>query len=64
MAYEQFRFAFPTRASSTIEQAEQIERRLLSGLFQGLQAHRLVHPYPPDLEQIALGLQPLLQTQR
>jgi hypothetical protein len=64
MAYEQFRFAFPTRASSTIEQAEQIERRLLSELFDGREAHRLVHPYPPDLEQIALGLQPLLQTQR
>lgn len=64
MAYEQFRFAFPTRASSTIEEAEQIERRLLSELFDGREAHRLVHPYPPDLEQIALGLQPLLQTQR
>jgi hypothetical protein len=64
MVYEQFRFAFPARASSTIEEAEQIERRLLSGLFDGREAYRLVHPYPPDLAQIALGLQPLLQTQR
>jgi hypothetical protein len=64
MVYEQFRFAFPARASSTIEGAEQLERRLLSVLFDGREAHRLVHPYPPDLAQIALGLQPLLQTQR
>jgi hypothetical protein len=64
MLYEQFRFAFPDRASRTIEDAEQIERRLMSGLFDGREAYRLVHPYPPDLAQIALGLQPLLQTQR
>jgi hypothetical protein len=64
MMYEQFRFAFPGRASSAIEQAEQIERRLLSELLGGRPAYRLAHPYPPDLEQIALGLQPLLQAQR
>ena len=64
MIYEQFRFAFPGRASSAIERAKEIERRLLSELLDGRRAHRLAHPYPPDLEQIALGLQPLLQTQR
>jgi hypothetical protein len=64
MLYEQFRFAFPGRSSGVIEEAEQIERRLLSELLGGRSAYRLAHPYPPDLEQIALGLQPLLQTQR
>jgi hypothetical protein len=64
MAYQQFRFAFPARASSTIENAEQIERRLRSAVFDGRTAYRLVHPSPPDLAQVALGLHPLLLTQR
>jgi hypothetical protein len=64
MLYEQFRFAFPDRFSSAIEGAEETERRLLSQLLGGRKAYRLTHPYPPDLEQIARGLQPLLQTQR
>lgn len=60
MIYHQFRFAFPERRSTVIERASDIEQELLTALLHGRQAHRLAHPYPPDLDRIGQALQPLL----
>jgi hypothetical protein len=62
MVYDQFRFAFPGRWSRTIERASEIEGRLLTELLHGRPAHRLAHPYPPDLDRIGRALQPLTST--
>jgi hypothetical protein len=51
--YQQFRFAFPSRASATIETAAPTEGSLLEALFEGRPAAKVAHPYPCDIA--ALG---------
>jgi hypothetical protein len=60
MVYDQFRFAFPGRRSTAVERAAEIERQLLRDLLHGRSAHRLAHPYPPDLNLIGQALEPLM----
>ncbi len=51
-AYDQFRFAFPDRSSSWVEQATATERTLLSNALAPHAAHELRHPYPVPLREL------------
>jgi hypothetical protein len=57
--YEQFRFAFPDRASPVIEDAARRERELLERLLSGRAAHQVDHPYPVRLEGLYEVMSPL-----
>ncbi len=50
--YRQFRFAFPGHASAVVDTAHEAEARLLSALFDGRPAARVVHPYPCDIAEL------------
>jgi hypothetical protein len=47
--YDHYRFAFPDRPSPDLEQAADRERDLLKAVLPA-RAHRLRHPYPPDID--------------
>jgi hypothetical protein len=51
-AYRWFRFAFPDRSSVVLEDAHELEARLLSQGFADKPAHEIVHPYPVPLEDL------------
>ncbi|MEM7114368.1 MAG: hypothetical protein AAF614_18180 [Chloroflexota bacterium] len=44
--YRSFRFAFPERQNTLIEQAEEIQRRALNKMLAGKEAYIVYHPYP------------------
>ena len=51
-AYQQFRFAFPERRSSLLDDAWNLERTLLERAFAGKTAYELRHPYPVSLTDL------------
>jgi hypothetical protein len=50
--YRQFRFAFPDRRSTVVDDAERIEERLLHQVLAGAPAHAVRHPYPFELASL------------
>jgi hypothetical protein len=50
--YRQFRFLFPERRAAAIEEAPEIERRLLERYLSDRPSHVLRHPEPVDLESL------------
>jgi hypothetical protein len=50
--YRQFRFLFPERRAAAIEEAPDVERRLLERYLADRPAHVLRHPYPVDLDSL------------
>jgi hypothetical protein len=44
--YMMFRFAFPDRRNELIENAEALQRTLLTDLLKGKETYRVYHPYP------------------
>jgi hypothetical protein len=50
--YRQFLYAFPGRRNQVVEQATAVESRLLSDLFDGRPAAKVLHPYPCDLAEL------------
>jgi hypothetical protein len=51
--YTQFRYAFPDRSSALVEEAAELERKLLAQSLHGLPSTSAFHPYPCDIA--ALG---------
>jgi hypothetical protein len=51
--YTQFRYAFPDRTSRLIDEAADLERKLLARSLHGLPSTSVSHPYPCDV--VALG---------
>jgi hypothetical protein len=58
-AYDQFRFAFPDRRSSWLEQASDEEQALLSDALRPHPAHEVTHPYPVRLKELFDAAAPL-----
>jgi hypothetical protein len=54
--YRQFRFAFPSRSSDTVERAADTERGLLRALFDGRPAAAVAHPYPCDITELGAAV--------
>ncbi len=48
-AYDHFRFAFPGRPNTLLEQASEHELQMLSRAFFGKATHEVAHPYPVPL---------------
>jgi hypothetical protein len=44
--YFKYRFAFPERSNSLIDQAEEIQRKLVLKALAGKEAYAIYHPYP------------------
>jgi hypothetical protein len=57
--YAQFRFAFPDRRNSLLEDAAQREQALLLQVFAGKPAFAVDHPYPVDLARLFDAMDPL-----
>lgn len=51
--YRQFRFAFPERSSPVVEQAAELEEKLLTSMLSGLPTWQLSHPYPVNIAELA-----------
>lgn len=58
--YRQFRFLFPERRAVVVEQALEIERRLLEQLLSDRPAHLLRHPYPVRLDSLVEPVEAVL----
>ena len=52
-AYDAFRFAFPHRACTLLEEAPERERALLEAAFAGKPAIAVTHPYPVPIARVA-----------
>ncbi|HET7431118.1 MAG TPA: hypothetical protein VFJ89_06395 [Nocardioides sp.] len=50
--YRQFRFAFPDRRSTLLEQADEIEARLLSERLDQVPSAKVTHPHPCDVHTL------------
>jgi len=50
--YRRFRFAFPECSSSLIDQAEEIQRKILTKVMAGKEAYSVYHPYPVSLPEL------------
>ncbi len=59
--YQQYLFAFPERTCDLAERAGDLESELLDRTLGPLPAHRLVHPYPADLDAVAATIESLLR---
>ncbi|MGH8938613.1 MAG: hypothetical protein ACRDV2_04605, partial [Actinomycetes bacterium] len=58
--YRQFRFAFPDRSSPTVEQAAELEARLLDRVFADREAHHVRHPYPFAIDALLAPVESVL----
>jgi hypothetical protein len=58
-SYLQYRFAFPDRSSSLIDGAEERERAMLAERFGGIDAHVVLHPFPPSIPGLYEAIRPL-----
>lgn len=47
--YLKYRFAFPERSNSFIDQAEDVQRRMLLKVVDGKEAYAVYHPYPVSI---------------
>jgi hypothetical protein len=59
--YFKFRFAFPEAHNPLIEQAEEIQRTLLTRMLADKDAYAVYHPYPVAIPSLFDAIQPLLQ---
>lgn len=57
-AYQEFRYAFPARTSSVIEELEDRERSLVQRAFAGRPAYLVEHPAGGSIDQIYAALHP------
>jgi hypothetical protein len=55
-----FRFAFPEKSNSIIENAETIQRDLLVKLLQGKEAYIVRHPYPFSIAALYEAMRPYI----
>lgn len=62
--YRQFRFLFPERRAAVVDQASDIESRLLRHLLSDRPAHLLRHPYPVRLESLVEPVESVLAASR
>jgi hypothetical protein len=54
--YWKYRFAFPAKSNPLIEQAEQIQQRILLKVLEDKETYAVYHPYPvtiPDLYEVS-----------
>jgi hypothetical protein len=58
--YRQFRYLFPERRSTAVEEAAAVERRLLEARLADRPAHLLRHPYPVRLESLVAPVESVL----
>jgi hypothetical protein len=58
--YFAFRFAFPERTSELIEDANEIERELLSHVLRGTATYALFHPSPASPQALFEAVAPIL----
>ncbi|GAF70872.1 unnamed protein product [marine sediment metagenome] len=58
--YWMYRFAFPDRSNKILEEAETIERELLSKLLADKEAFVIYHPYPVPIPTMYDAIRPLL----
>ena len=58
-AYQQFKFAFPNRRNSWLEDVEVHELDLLSQAFASKGAYEVSHPYPVALDELLRAAAPL-----
>jgi hypothetical protein len=63
-AYRQFRFLFPERRSTVVEQAAATERRLLAEALDDRPAHLLRHPYPVRFDSLVHPIEAVLEEAR
>lgn len=56
--YLKYRFAFPECSNPLIDQAEEIQRRMLLNAFAGRDAYAVYHPYPFSIPSIFEKIQP------
>ena len=57
--YLRFRFAFPDRASTLVEEAGEIEKRRLESVLDGKPAFAVSHPYPVSLPALYTAMGPV-----
>jgi hypothetical protein len=57
--YLKFRFAFPEIRNEFIEQAEQLQREILTRVLADKQAYAVYHPYPVSLPALFDAINPL-----
>jgi hypothetical protein len=60
IAYAQFRFAFPDRANTWLENASEHERSLLAQALANKPAYEVCHPYPMPLNELYSATRPLI----
>ncbi len=58
--YRQFRFAFPDRANSLIDESERLQRELLLRVLSTKPAHVVLHPYPVRIPRLFESMQSLV----
>lgn len=56
--YFKFRFAFPECSNSLIDQAEEIQRRLILRAFANQEAYAIYHPYPFSIPSLFDTIRP------
>lgn len=56
--YFKFRFAFPECSNSLIDQAEEIQRRLIRRAFANQEAYAIYHPYPFSIPSLFDTIRP------
>jgi hypothetical protein len=62
--YMMFRFAFPEKSNSIIENAETMQRDLLIRLLQGKEAYIVRHPYPFSIAALYEAMRPYISFNR
>lgn len=58
--YLKFRFAFPNARNTLIQQAEELQREMLSRALAGKDAYAVYHPYPVSIPALFEAINPLL----
>jgi len=56
--YMRFRFAFPEVSNSLIDQAEEIQRRILMKVMAGKETYAVYHPYPFSIPELFEVIRP------
>jgi hypothetical protein len=56
--YLKYRFAFPECSNSLIEQAEEIQRKILLQVLANKEAYAVYHPYPFSIPALFTAIQP------
>jgi hypothetical protein len=59
-AYEQFRFAFPSRSNPLVDSARVREEAILRRALAGRAAYEVVHPYPVRLHDVYEAVRPFV----